>query len=168
MIVFLPYDAERQVLCLLGDYQWTVDESGIFCRESVLDAVAHDVVKLMRKWKNQSGEKADQVLSEMRALSLIGSDTLEVDPMQIAVGRVIYRSVRVGRRGAFHTTVPCCGRAVLLGCETEYAVCCSCLRAYVVSIHDEGDDGWGNQSYVAIFTVDRDVVTTHHQRRTRQ
>jgi hypothetical protein len=130
--------------------------------------MAHGVIKLMRQWKTQSGERIDHVLSDTRALSSIGPDTLAVDPVQLVAGRVIYRSVRAGPSGLFRTNVPCCGRAIRLDRKTEQAVCCSCLRAYMVSIHDEGDDGWGNRSCVAIFTVDHDVATTHHQRRTRR
>jgi hypothetical protein len=168
VIVFVPGDAEQQIVRVLGNRSWTINESQDHLSSSDLAAMAHEVIRLMRDWKTKSDENADRLLSEKRALSPIGPDALEIDQAQLVPGRIIHRYCEAVRHGLFNTVVPCCGRAVRLGRDAEHAVCCSCLLAYTVSIYDEGDDGWGNPSYLAIFTVAHDVAATHHQRRTRR
>ncbi len=168
MIVFVPGDAEQQIERVLGNRRWTLSHSGDRLNNSDLAAMAHEIIHLMRDWKTRSDEKVDRLLSEKRALSPIGPEAFEVDQSQLVAGRVIHRYCEVVRRGIFNTVVPCCGRAVRLGRDTENAVCCSCLLAYTVSIYDEGDDGWGNPSYLAIFSVAHDVAATHHQRQARR
>ncbi|MEV6602831.1 hypothetical protein [Kutzneria sp. NPDC051319] len=168
MIVFVPGDAEQQIEHVLRNRNWTVGESGDRPSSSDLAAMAHEVIRLMRDWKTQSDENADRLLSEKRALSPIGPDVLEIDQAQLVPGRVINRYCEAVRSGLFTTVVPCCERAIRLSRDAEHAVCCSCLLAYTVTIYDEGDDGWGNPSYLAIFTVAHDVAATHNQRRTRR
>jgi hypothetical protein len=168
MIVFVPGDAEQQIERVLRNRRGTVGESGDHLSNSELAAMAHEVIHLMRDWKTQSGEKADRLLSEKRAMSPIGPGELDIDQSRLAAGRIIHRYCEAVHRGLFNTAVPCCGRAIRLSQNTEHTVCCSCLLAYTVSIYDEGDDGWGNPSYLAIFTVQHDVAATHNQRRTRR
>lgn len=168
MIVFVPDDAEYQIARILGDYARSSGPDGGHLDYNGFAGLAHHVMVLLRDWKTQDREAAQTRLLEQRTLTVVGPDIVEVDRALLVIDRVIHRYCEPTRRGLLRTTVPCCGRAISLTQDAQHAVCGICRLCYTVSVYNEGDDGWGNQSHLAIFTVAYDVVAAQPRHKPRR
>jgi hypothetical protein len=124
-------------------------------------------MNLLGDWQTPSGHIRRQPDAQQPPLPAVGADQRDIDHALLVPGRVVWRYCESTRGDRLRSTVPCCHRSITLSEDTEHAVCCACRLAYAVIVKDEGDDGWGNRSYSAAFTVSHTITVARHRPRRR-
>lgn len=156
MVTPRPDDAEQQLAQALRDF--ALDAQYWTAGADTETGMARAVLALLHDWHDDARKAARDRAADTPVPYRIGAGGGVVERELLVTGRAVDRYTNPVRGGRLRSAVPCCDRPIILTIDTEYAVCPACRMAYAVAVEDEGDDGWGTTSYLAVFTVEHHNV----------